>query len=782
MKKLTKQTDRGVAIILALIFLVIFMILAFAFTARAVAASRSATYQSAELQSLNACETALQSAIYKMKSTLDVGTISAYPDSTSLTPATFNATTFTSNIFTGFNDGTASATVPQPSDVGFDFFQLTNFAPTSDPAAFTWIKLSTPNTTGETSKENVAYTWYAIPMSGRIDPNYSFESDGRALPRSGLTDTTDPVSGYKHEIHLNPAIGATVFWKSIRHCASLAPVGTTDTAWMSFLPHSQSSYLPAKTSGSIDLSTAATRATIDAGTMSFPALPAAASTGVDARMRANLFDFLDSNDTCTPTADGDLGVEPKKPLFNELQFNVINKSVSDGTGTSVVLSVEFGAELVRLLDFSSDENYDVNAAGTIGFTYTDDLGGGKLGSINFNGSLSGAFKIRVLMAKEYYKNLNSELTTPTPPPSFSFNLPAGRTLRNSGQITITSFILSSISMSPITDKISIKPATSVTLNANLDVNRSWFMNFSAWDARVNGQLDHTATHGDTTNLWLAKQRLDTDYANLGVDNGIFAPVDGTDDSEDSGITFMNASTIKGLTSTSYGGSAANIKNLSVLGLISRGQRFKTLNIVDRGTGSFSESTYRDSSADYTIAANGGDGALLDVFTMGTNDPDTLEVDIFNVINPNAASSTVLSGLFQDINVDDNAGPSATPIINNFPTPLSFSKKSFPLWSLADLTKRNPPYYGKPFSSAIGISDRAKEEYYWKTKNLVSPNTCYYMIVTAVKTAYSINTTSSTTLASSQQSSARMIAIVKRDWDVSSNKFVWKVISREFKQE
>jgi len=787
MKKLkTSNRDQGVAIILALIFLAIFMILAFAFTARAVSAGRSANYQSAELRAQAMCESALQSAIYKLKSNFDAAGVTAYPDanSTSWTAATFTpGKTLPSKHFSSI-DGTSYGSAPSQAEFGIDYQGVSNFAPATQMP--NWYGLTT-NSIGGTATKNIMYSWYIIPFSGCIDPNYTYKEDFhtgtyRTVARTGLTKSTDlsaadPVV-YQHEIYdtaLTPSTRG--FWKSINDVGSTF---NTDTAWVAYLPHNDVVSLPKKDiTNLLDLSTISNTTNVQTGIIDkIPYLKNAVGGDIAkaAQIALNIKDYIDQDNVPSTITIGTqtlYGIEAV-PLINELDIKFTNKSGPGNKNLSIDIAVS--AELLAMYPCNQAEALTMIISGNVNITPSSN----SAQTINFTQTLTWN-----LAANSKGYKLSAEATAS----NYTVAIPNTATLTSNlsglGQVTFNTIHIDSLVLKRGTTIIDTVNACDFTPTAGIiSRNTSTVFNMSAYDPRINDvKADWSSSSAWTSS---ATPTIESLNAQNKDNAGASLFVQGTTSSDyEPGVTDISK-----ITSTEKFRNAKPTY-LCELGTISRGIKFQTLNLCDYREDAptiFDSTKYANTNTSLSQISNGGDRSLLDYVYTDPEDPDVKKsVTIHNAINPNSQQKNTLSSLFYDVKVDADdltsiSDSKITDLINGFPgikSPVS-ATEYFPVGSRMLNTNRNPKAYGIPFrsSSVTTLDDRDREQLLWKTKNLISTDTTYFMFISTVTSGYDITTPTST----QRSSLLKMTAIIKRSWNSATLKFDYSVINRSWKGE
>ena len=404
MKTIRKTAESGMAIILALILLAIFMILAFAFTARAIAAGRSASHSAGELQAQASCDAALESCIRQMRTKFDNSAAASLPegDAAWLSSVDFekgSGTAFTLPSNTSLKSkikvlGNNLASNDKMNTVandnlGINFFNVGSFAP--DSSGTSWSALATPSTSGEASRGNVLYTWYAIPLDSHLNPNQTFESRETPITRSigngssvaapspvtpstfTTTDTNFVVkTGFTwiDEVNFCPEMRAEVitpgykangqFWKSIQHftddAARNAPASVQDTAFLNFFPINKP-LLPGKPI-KFNVNSIVNNTPVDSIIDAIPYWNGMDKQGqtttysdYQRQLAANLKDYIDSDDL--PSTDGTnyCGHEAV-PKFNKVFIEMNNLSADDGTGTGTYdmkIHVKLSVDLVSYI-------------------------------------------------------------------------------------------------------------------------------------------------------------------------------------------------------------------------------------------------------------------------------------------------------------------------------------------------------------------------------------------------------------------------------------------------
>lgn len=190
-----------------------------------------------------------------------------------------------------------------------------------------------------------------------------------------------------------------------------------------------------------------------------------------------------------------------------------------------------------------------------------------------------------------------------------------------------------------------------------------------------------------------------------------------------------------------------VTDLAQLGMVSRGEKGKTLNLVDYNMSSptlFNQSNYLPSGnlgLSNSNTFNGGDRALLD-FVFLNNDGSPYEQH--GVINPNTLSTTVIETLLK--NIAPSIGGSKTTstpsqlveLAKRFPT--IYGNTAFKYGDFydnnSDTMLRNPKTYGFPFSikHPLGnvaplntLTDAQREYLVIHSMRLVSPKYSYFTI-------------------------------------------------------
>jgi hypothetical protein len=401
MKKLKKSNESGVAIILALIFLAIFMILAFAFTARSVAASRSATYQSGELQAQANCELALEYAIASIKAqSTDTSVASSLPEASWSNPAAYEKASGSvfklpsNKLLTWKYLANQVGSYRVANNFVFTkFMNEDKFSP--DSSSLTWAPLSTPDSVGDASRSNLAYTWYALPISGLIDPNHCFEKTINEISRStisgttftegtlitpytettplrvvrtGYTDTRDNPTYYPeirakaitpnwHYNDNNDPLGfdwKKVYWKSaqqltdyVKNTSNLLPA-EQDSAFTLFYPLDKLALPAKKTTGLFDLSLIDDDTSVDTIVDGIPCInnmpPVGSNSRFQRQLAANIKDYIDNDDWPTTDATDYCGLE-KQPTFNEISYAIENISTYDAGTKLWNIKIKFRAAI-----------------------------------------------------------------------------------------------------------------------------------------------------------------------------------------------------------------------------------------------------------------------------------------------------------------------------------------------------------------------------------------------------------------------------------------------------
>ncbi len=782
MKKLNSLIrDQGVAIILALIFLAIFMILAFAFTARAVAAGRSANYQSAELRTQAMCESALQSAIYKLKSTFDATGVTAYPDanSTSWTAATFTpGKALPTKLFSSI-DGTSYGSAPSQTEFGIDYQGTTNFAPATQKP--NWYGLTT-NNIGGTSTKNIMYSWYVIPFSGCIDPNYTYKKDfhtglARTVARTGLTKSGDDPSAYTHEIYDARLNTTDPFWKSINH---IGKVLNDDTAWVAYLPHNDILSLPKKDKTDLlDLSSINNATNVQTGIIDrIPYLRNAAVADIAkaAQISLNIKDYIDQDSDPSSITIGTqtlYGIEAA-PLLNELNIKFTNLSAAGTKNLSIDIAVS--PELLAMYPCKQAESLTLIISGSAVITPSANAAQ----TINFNKTVTWS----VAANARGYK-LCTEATVSNYTPSMPNTALLTSDLNGLGQVTFNTIHIDALTLKRGATIIDQVEACDFSPTAGtIAENASTVFNISAYDPRVNDvKADWSSTLTWTSSATPSVESLNAQNKD---DAGVSLFVQGTTSADpEPGVT-----DIQKITSTEFFRDDKP-KYLCELGAISRGIKFQTLNLCDYcedAPAIFDSTKYANANTSLAQISNGGDRSLLNYVYTDAEDPDVKKsVTIHNAINPNSQQKNTLTSLFYDVRVDANdvtpiSAAKITDLINSFPgvkTPVS-ATEYFPVGARMINTIRNPIAYGIPFRSAsvLTLDDRDREQLLWKTKNLISTDTTYFMFISTLTSGYDITTPTST----QRSSLLKMTAIIKRSWNSVTLKFDYSVINRSWKGE
>lgn len=777
MKKInTSKNDSGVAIILALIFLVIFMILAFAFTARSVAAGRSGLTQSNEIHAQALCESIIQQAIGNLRSKYDSGQFSPCPDADLTTPSgPWVPVTYTSPIayttrILPFDEGGISDTQPTQNDVAIDFFGTTNCAPSM--TTLDWGTMKSPATTGEPQKIKSIYSWYILPLSGRLDPNTVVIN---STTRTGFSDTTDVLTAYKKEIDItniySPARDiSSTFWKSIQHIGAI--YDTEDTSWKAYLPHGTYTNLPAKPAG-ININTATVDQIYNA--MTNNGTTSAADLAAGAQIACNIVDMRDPDSissTKTVGAETYYGVE-KTHAINEIRIKFTNNSTANAAGGPISLNIDAAVELLNPFPSPQSLTYTLAMSGTVTIT--------GVGNANFT-----------------IPNLSYAASTATYIQQSANVTITNADSNNPSTLQITKIVINNLTLNtpagPVDFVKSYDSAATITQSFAIGVS-TWF-SMSAKDVRAN----HNPASDWDVNTTLLNQVAAPTSVTLGAANKTSAgasllkyKTSDNVDNEPGSTELTDVSTV-----INFPTGNGTITSLSQLGFVSRAEPFKTLNMCDYNQltpNALSFTAYQNTATTpiyttpptFSTASNGGDRQLLDKFTLGaaaSSDPDTNALSMPGCINPNSTINPALQALFTGVKADTVAIPAATitALTAKFPGIISstYTNGFFSLEDLNPLT-RNPPGYGKAFSAKAFpdtiITDRQREELLWKTKNLISSE-CYFMVVGSVITGYDLSTS-----ANSQRSSlVKMTAIVKRAWNTSTNKFDFTVISRDYKVE
>jgi hypothetical protein len=773
MRKISdRKNESGVAIILALIFLVIFMILAFAFTAKSIAAGRSGLTQSNEIHAQALCESVLQEAIGKLRSSYDSGQFSPCPDADSTSwvavSYTLPSTTYTTKILP-FIATEAADTQPTQNDIAIDFFGSTNCAPSM--ATLDWGALSSPASTGEPQKIKTIYSWYILPLTGRLDPN---EVVTTTTTRTGFSETTDDLSTYKKEIDVSGITARPIsgsYWKSIQH------IGATyaeDTSWKAYLPHGTYTNLPAKNVAStININTATTDEIYNK--MTNNGTTSAADLAAASQIACNIVDMRDADSISTTKTVGTetyYGVE-KTHGINEIRLKFTNNSTANAAGGPISLNIDAAVELLNPFTSPQTLDYTLSMSGTVTIT--------GVGAANFT---IPTLNYSAASAAFVQQAANVTITNAD--------------TNNPSTLQITRIVINNLILNtpagPVDFMKSYDSAATITQSFGIGVS-TWF-SMSAKDVRAN----HNPASDWDVNTTLLNQVGAPTSVTLGAANKTSAGVSllkyktsENVDNEPGSTELTDVSTV-----VKFPANTA-ITSLSQLGFVSRAEPFKTLNMCDYNQltpNAFSLTAYQNTATTpiyttpptFSTASNGGDRQLLDKFTLGaaaSSDPDTNALSMPGCINPNSTINPALQALFTGVTADTVAIPAATitALTAKFPGIIGGTTYANQFFSIEDLNPltRNPPGYGKAFSAKLFpdtvITDRQREELLWKTKNLISSE-CYFMVVGSVITGYDLSTS-----ANSQRSSlVKMTAIVKRAWNTSTNKFDFSVISRDYKVE
>ena len=844
MKIIAKRSkENGVAIILALIFLTIFMILAFAFTARALSAGRSATYQMAELHSQAMCDSALKE-IMSIIQQYDSGSLSPFPEKT-WSKITIKESTSANFIdCLGITPSSVGTLAFAPStDINVDMFNLTGAAPNGHGVA-QWTELKTNTVSpGDGTRTNILYSWYAISLTGLIDPNYSAESSGRDLTtdyRRGLTHTDDTADKFAHELPVvatgystvASTTSATSYWKSITEICSKQ---NTPLVKSPLYPHGQLELIPIKeTVGLLDLNTIKDMPDLNTSTKLYDniiskipylknAYNAAGATEDDKyvikQIAACLKDYCDTDsypttnfwpkDASHASAECDgvainaadrpyCGVE-NSPRISELGVTSIYATTGTAPNIQPVIYLRYEVELTQPRSKAYPDSASVVDSTVLGPYLL--LDGSVSYKYNANAStmtVPYSAKIQYLNTQTqpfiYYKTgatgASPDCANVTGSDKFS-----GSTIVVHDKLTLNNFCLLDSSKTHVLDFVNcnynnVKDVSAVIFDASLNPDDKTFM-FATYDVLQNKDLISDFVYdvgaqgvskwkgwcsggqgtAGSNGLWTSTKKH---TLGVGVNNDdLLGDVQsGTDQT-----LFPNFGYCRN----------SSPKSLGELGLIPRGQKYRTLNLCE-----FNETTpnqlqfkkYKNTQTSVNAASDGGDSSILDQVHLGVSDPDIKPAALFSAVNVNGSDAAPLSALFSNIGIETTP---STVIVN---TKLSSLINQF-AWKTAanyinfegmaqkrnNINTRHPLRYGWYFTrdslADDNVVDREREELYWKTKNLVNINSTYFQIVVSVASGYNLTT------ASKKDGSAKIVATVRRNWDPSTNKFSYSILSREY---
>ncbi|MCM8532684.1 MAG: hypothetical protein NE330_16070, partial [Lentisphaeraceae bacterium] len=805
-----KGNEQGIAILFSLVMLMIFFMVSFAFLATANSAKASASARAPKDQAnLIASSRLLVQAIRGLEAQNGLmtggGNYLTAPNPAKLREFTFKNTVANKEVkFWGWGiDGNASTPTDEDSYLSLHFDDSApakDYIPDTTDSDWDYITWKT-GALDEEGGNNDDFVWMVLHSDG-LDANYIGGGDETIMP----LEDRPTVSGYRKGIYtremdigeLEPTYKqnggnstyikwpTTVPWiHKKKLIASLASnyetavqslqVGTSPVE-ITYSPNNPDSPPTAK----YDLSTiksaapVVTVANLQAGAPWF--------SGNDA-LTANVIDYIDSNNEATTDEATYCGNE-KVPYLNEIQIGMMNVTVDPTVGgtvtpvagdeTPTIISFTINTELVNC--FADVTSWDTvgtvngsNAELKISATVTGTRDGAS-GDFTENIDITVDYDLSGDITPGYkYK---SATTTVTLPESTSTESLAGEKI-NDFNITINSATLYGEAGTPwdfalINKKVTTDGVTDDDLAELLTSDTHYIgveahdprNNFSNWELNsLSAALPATNwTNNSDESIFSFIDPTDIPGGPVGFENGRVYNPTSWDDNENSADPWD--------LSTSYMPSGGGIIHESELGLISRGSKGQTINLLK----------YNSTTPNVAGTHAAGDRSMFRYVTIDSTQSSYMQ---FGAVNPNTTDRNTLKLLFSDIRpfagpysshydgyidtiiapatiidfIDDSGSAAgsekrsdvavanqADDIVDNFPliketatlgTGSHTNQIQYDDFHASDKIDHNPENIGSYFELA-DLTDAEREAYVMKTKNLMSTKYSYFTILGAVK--------------------------------------------------
>jgi len=730
--------DSGIAIMFTLIMLSIFFLIAFGFISFASSAKSAASAREPKQStSLTATESVLNEALFAIDKGL-------YNDKEVADSSKFMDLDFAN---TGGTPGSVVATVKawgtkstDRTSSALEDYLLPQFTHTTDGE----IKIDTSHSNwsnlGWLNPGSYKYAWLVIDSNG-LDVNYLGNNYATSANRIGK---------YVRELDvksLGSAANATTIWGNVVYTNW---VGSPPSPWESkkdLINGMSSEYETAiemlevgtspvtimEKSDAYDLS-AIDDSTDIGNIVSGIAWLSNSSSDLKYQIAANIKDYIDADNE--PTTDTNYYGNERVPYINEINFALTNSTAAQdpmtavANATSVALEIEI--ECANLFGTSSWGS----PGGSSGVCEITAEITGTRGSDTVINIPSQAYDVPINLA-----SASSYITGNLSVGALTASDSADPTGDVEITITVTSIKLYGDNKTTEWDAVKEIPAATETISTS----STDYCIFEVEDPRVNWEGSDWQVGWDIGggSINSANDTIATAY-NSSDDSNDYEPNAGND------ITQV---------SSGYMPSGGGITRLEELGLISRGQKFKTLNLVDFDTTSptaFDENAFRPtgSGSPSTLNLNsinsfdGGDRAILDYVSIG----GTNQYSQAGIINPNSSNSKIFNMLFENVTPLAAAAPTATEIdklVTRFPSITSSPDvdKMFFIDDFHDADtsyhNRNPRTYGYIFSrlhsdnvsstsNADDLSDAQAEALLLRTMNLISPKYSYFTVLIAVE--------------------------------------------------
>lgn len=778
-----KNPDSGIAIMFTLIMLSVFFLISFGFISMATtskAASKAREPQ--QNTSVNASESILNEAVACIEERIYSGSLE-YPDTSLFQSLRFSNSSVNVDLQVW---GTSASTT---NNTDLEDALLLQLEPSAGPTEE--IKINTsdanwPNFSWITPTSGDDYAWMVIESNG-LDPNYLGGSG------SGVV-TGNRLGKYTRELDMriiDPTNGAGIYksWDDIQASSDIPweskkqLIGALATDYETAVEIYQIGISPIQLK---DITSRYDLNTLQTDTSSTPSIVlsniswlndgAAGYNKIKNQIAANIKDYIDQDTKCTyDSVNNVYGVE-RTPQINEISVLIQNKTPeppTDGMGNYTSTSqssilVRCQAEFVNLFNAGSwgASPTGANCRLEVDFTITAERNGNN--AINVSDSVV----VNDFDLSSFAGYTSSPVVTDAA--VIELTVP-GTDLQETSELTNITVTITKATLYGTTGGGEIwdvaVPATASS-PWSIETEKYAYCAFQVEDARVNDTGWDSGTWADVTTP--LSNILDT--LNTNNDNFITGRVTWEENE--------TAATFPWEFSTAYMPLNGGITSLDELGLISRGEKGKTLNLVDYNIqDSVKIGNYKPTSGSGTLLNNtntfdGGDRAILDFVRINTG----TSYKQFSSVNPNTTNEAVLSFLFNGITTAKGSSISATEINNvvqRFPGVDSLNANEiFYVADFHDTTtdgfhNRNPKTYGYVFSkysnsyitdgNTDSLTDAQRESLLIKSMNLISPKYSYYTILTAVKD----DSTTPATISSYYN-------FVRRDNESGSYKFLFQI--------